>query len=176
MIAHGIGRFALIVASCYVVEMELLKLFKLPAPFDHACAPDTNRPRRRKPHQFQLLYIRLLLTCLFDCSLYSILYIWTWCVKPSRYAKCSSLPRSHDNPQNAFAMPRPVIRKPHFINLAPGAAMRDVLGEADLELEVDSEGRVADTYLLSIRQEFVQLTLQVGASLLLETRRCRVVE
>jgi hypothetical protein len=51
-----------------------------------------------------------------------------------------------------------------------------ILSEANLELEVDGESRVANTHFLSVRQEFVQLALQVGASLRLETGRCRVVE
>jgi hypothetical protein len=47
-----------------------------------------------------------------------------------------------------------------------------VLSEANLELEVDGESRVANTHFLSVRQEFIQLALQVGASLRLETGRC----
>ncbi|KAG9966967.1 hypothetical protein KCU61_g785, partial [Aureobasidium melanogenum] len=124
LIAHGIGRFALIVASCYVVAKELLRLFKLPAPFDHACS----RHSSTSASQF---------------SLYLGAMIF---------------------PKNAFAMLRPVIHKTHFINLAPDAAMRDVLREADLELEVDGKSRVANTHLLSVRQEFVQLALQFGST------------
>lgn len=49
-------------------------------------------------------------------------------------------------------------------------------GEMHLELEVDGECGVTDSYFLSIRQKLLQLALQVGTSLLLETGRCRIVE
>ena len=114
------------------------------------------RPRRRQPPPFTSL--ATITFCLID-------FVYSTTMYQAIYAKSGPPSCSHDSSRNAFAMLRPFLLKKTSIFTSPMQPRSVILGETDLELEVDGESRVANTHFLSVSQEFIQLALQVGSSL-----------